>query len=171
MKKHAPGMRITQGKGFQMTFANGFTASVQFGWQNYCENRNVNRQGFNPHTYESDPATECENAEVAFWYDGGELRSLPEWSDTVRGWLSADEVLEFLNTVADMREDEETIPTENEVRAWGKDHDLEVIERSSGWWVVGGFYYTNPEGPFDSAEEALERMEEIITTDEEDTDE
>lgn len=51
------------------------------------------------------------------------------------------------------------------------DHDLEVIERSSGWWVVGGFYYTNPEGPFDSAEEALERMEEIITTDEEDTDE
>ena len=30
--------RITEGKGFQITFANGYTASVQFGSGNYCSN-------------------------------------------------------------------------------------------------------------------------------------
>jgi len=28
---------ISDGKGFQITFSNGFTASVQFGEFNYCE--------------------------------------------------------------------------------------------------------------------------------------
>ena len=29
---------ITGGKGFQITFANNYTVSVQFGWGNYCDN-------------------------------------------------------------------------------------------------------------------------------------
>lgn len=30
--------KITDGKGFQVTFENGITVSVQFGYGNYCEN-------------------------------------------------------------------------------------------------------------------------------------
>lgn len=33
------GFRITDSKGFQITFANGYTASVQFGYLNFCDNR------------------------------------------------------------------------------------------------------------------------------------
>lgn len=33
------GFRITGGRGFQMKFPNGYTVSVQFGMNNYCENR------------------------------------------------------------------------------------------------------------------------------------
>jgi hypothetical protein len=32
---------ITSGKGFQVTFANGYTVSVQFGAGNYCDNRHA----------------------------------------------------------------------------------------------------------------------------------
>jgi hypothetical protein len=31
-------MKITAGKGFQITFANGYTVSVQWGPGNYCDN-------------------------------------------------------------------------------------------------------------------------------------
>ena len=30
--------RITDGKGFGLTFENGWTVSVQWGWGNYCDN-------------------------------------------------------------------------------------------------------------------------------------
>jgi hypothetical protein len=34
-------LRITQQKGFQLEFSNGYTVSVQFGAFNYCENYNA----------------------------------------------------------------------------------------------------------------------------------
>ena len=34
-------IRITNGKGFQMTFENGWTISVQFGWGNYHDRREM----------------------------------------------------------------------------------------------------------------------------------
>lgn len=40
--------------GFKMTFENGNTISVQFGWGNYCENRGESKPG-------------CVNAEIAIW--------------------------------------------------------------------------------------------------------
>lgn len=33
--------RITRGRGFQITFENGYTVSVQFGQFNYCANYNT----------------------------------------------------------------------------------------------------------------------------------
>ena len=37
--------KITRGTGFQMTFENGWTISVQFGYGNYCDN-NRHPDGF-----------------------------------------------------------------------------------------------------------------------------
>lgn len=32
--------KITRGRGLQITFVNGYTVSLQFGWGNYSDNRN-----------------------------------------------------------------------------------------------------------------------------------
>lgn len=83
-----------------MTFANGNTISVQWGYGNYCENREGEM------TYDmkgSEIMTKSADAEVASWDKNGvwNLRTfLPDASDDVKGWLSADEVLAFMNLVA-----------------------------------------------------------------------
>ena len=90
----------TQGKGFQMTFANGNTISVQWGYGNYCENRDgemtYNMKG-------RDIMTESIDAEVATWDKDGNwnLKTfITDNGDDVKGWLTADEVLELMNKVA-----------------------------------------------------------------------
>lgn len=71
--------------GFQMTFSNGNTISVQFGCGNYCENRDESK-------------TSSKNAEIAIWnsekvwYDFG--------SDKVKGWCNMDEVAKWINFTA-----------------------------------------------------------------------
>ena len=92
-KRHA--FKITRGRGFHMTFANGITASVQWGYGNYCENRfkgddveidwNTGKPVFNTPDGSDD-------AEVWAWRNDG-----PDIMRDVLGWLSADEVLRFLN--------------------------------------------------------------------------
>ena len=54
--------RITAGKGFQITFANEYMVSVQFGGRNYCENRmdDVSHEG-----WAASGAKGCVNAECA----------------------------------------------------------------------------------------------------------
>jgi hypothetical protein len=68
---------ITQNKGFQITFANGWTASVQWGPFNY-----------------SDGAT---SAEVARWHGDDDV-------DDVDGWRSPDEVARFIAETAALPE-------------------------------------------------------------------
>lgn len=78
--------KITQGKGFQITFSNGWTVSVQFGAGNYCEN------------YMGMIKPECPDAEIAAW-DGND-----KWYDfdgsgdstSVKGRCSPDEVGAFI---------------------------------------------------------------------------
>lgn len=53
--------KITSGKGFHISFENGYTISIQFGYGNYCKNYNVENK-----TY-----SECENAEIAIWDEDG----------------------------------------------------------------------------------------------------
>lgn len=75
-------IRSTVSSGFQIQFENGNTISVQFGLDNYCENRE-----------ESKPT--CKNAEIAIW----DIRN--KWYDfgdnTVKGWCSADEVAKWIH--------------------------------------------------------------------------
>lgn len=92
--------KTTSGKGFQMTFANGWTVSVQFGAWNYCDNYNL---GLKPGYLESIkegkyPDHSCDNAEIAawdrnkVWYNFG--------NDGVKGHCSADEVAVFIALIA-----------------------------------------------------------------------
>ena len=85
--------KITSGRGFAMVFANGWTVSVQFGGGNYCANRDA-KWIDNAEVGEKG----CVNAEIAAWsaqdawYDFG--------TDTVKGWVTPDEVAEFIAMIA-----------------------------------------------------------------------
>ena len=81
---------ICDGKGFQITLANGWAVSVQFGAGNYCENRSY---GYNIPEFGSSP-----DAEIAAWDANNNWHDFG--SDQVKGWCSADEVVAFLAEVA-----------------------------------------------------------------------
>ena len=89
MLRICEGLGTNKGKGFHMTFANGCTVSVQWGVHNYCTNR-----------YGKD-GEQSITAECAAWNDDGWI--LPAESDDVHADLSADEVAEFINKVANYK--------------------------------------------------------------------
>jgi hypothetical protein len=87
------GFAITAHKGFQITFANGYTVSVQFGAGNYCDNYNDGfYQAAKEHRYESS------DAEVAVIRPDGEMAYLDDHSQ-VRGRQSPDEVTALIASV------------------------------------------------------------------------
>jgi hypothetical protein len=106
---------ITQGKGFQVAFANGNVVSVQWGSMNYCDP--THKDGRNApydaaigaHTWSAT------TAEVAAWNKEGEWHNFG--GDQVNGWMSPEEVLEFLNFAAN-NELDTTDPF-----AWSDDED------------------------------------------------
>ncbi|KKN40175.1 hypothetical protein LCGC14_0736070 [marine sediment metagenome] len=86
-------MKITGIGGFHMQFRNGWTASIQFGAGNYCQNHHADLD------FKRKEGWESSDAEVARWPSDGEFEPI-NGSDTVKGWLSADDVLAFLNETA-----------------------------------------------------------------------
>lgn len=84
---------ITNRKGFHMTFANGYTVSVQFGYGNYSANRDECKYG--------EDAPNSETAEFAAWNKDGWVRFDGEYDDVI-GYLTADQVLARINEVAAM---------------------------------------------------------------------
>jgi hypothetical protein len=83
--------RITQNKGFQMTFENGCTISVQFGYRNYCDNNN------HPDGYDfsnGKTMVESSDAEIAIILPNGEFYDFG--NDLVKGYCSADEVADYI---------------------------------------------------------------------------
>jgi hypothetical protein len=89
---------ITQGSGFQLTLGNGWMASVQFGAGNYASNRNTTF-----HAARKEDFWESNTAEIAAWY-GEQEGNIRNWynfgTDQVKGWCTADEVVEFLGMVS-----------------------------------------------------------------------
>jgi hypothetical protein len=95
------GFHITSKKGFHITFANGWTVSVQFGPGNYCANRHFEVMRDNEQCGERGST----DAEIAAWPEGGSLRAFPEFGfdgDTVKGWVTPDEVLAFMTHIASL---------------------------------------------------------------------
>ena len=92
------GFKITAGKGFHVTFANGYTVSVQWGPGNYCDNYND--------SYLSGSGTESgkkgsSTAECAVWGPDGGFIKYDGWGgDTVSNRSTPEEVLELLNWAA-----------------------------------------------------------------------
>ena len=78
-------MKTEVAAGFQMTFENGNTISVQFGFGNYCENRHESKM-------------KCPNAEVAIWDISGKCYDFG--CDTVKGYCNADELAKWINFAA-----------------------------------------------------------------------
>ena len=87
--------KITSHSGFHMIFENGWTASVQFGPGNYCSNH----YNWNFDEPKTKNMWESYDAEVAAWPKDGKMVELQN-GNTVGGWVSADNVLLFLNWVA-----------------------------------------------------------------------
>ncbi len=84
------GFGITLGRGFHVTFENGWTISVQFGAGNYCSNRHGEAKDNN--------GTTSTDAEIAAWPASGEMIEIEE--DTVKGHCSPAEVLKWMIDIA-----------------------------------------------------------------------
>ena len=90
---------INENKGFSMTFANGWTVSVQIGVMNYCSNRaleSVSHLSTKDRIKYFNSSKPSPNAEIAAfkgkkWHDFGD--------DTVKGWCKPDEILDFMNMI------------------------------------------------------------------------
>ena len=90
--------------GFMLDFPNGWTASVQFGPNNYSSNRDMKHNPFSDHV----PFLEANTAEIAAW------RTEDRESSTTRGWYTFEDgqdvkgrqnithVMEFLNMVSEL---------------------------------------------------------------------
>jgi hypothetical protein len=93
--------KITDGKGFQMTFANGWTVSVQFGPGNYCDNRDMNpRFGESFDRAERDAGKQgSATAEIAAWDKNNKWFEFPD-GENVMGWVTPDDVVKFIEEIA-----------------------------------------------------------------------
>lgn len=85
--------KSTMRKGFHMTFANGLTASVQWGAMNYCDNKELD--------FDLTSDAQSDTAEVAVFDDNGfvNLSEFLHINDSVCGWLTPDQVVDFLYAV------------------------------------------------------------------------
>lgn len=86
--------RITGHKGFQMTFANGCTVSVQFGPGNYSDHHG-NVDYYAPRNAVG--VWESETAEVAAWDSQGRWHDFG--NDIALGYVSPDAVVDFIARV------------------------------------------------------------------------
>lgn len=108
--------RIIDGKGFHITFENGVTVSVQFGWGNYCRNypHNIEFEKTGKILYSNKDGgylTELNaqmgmegspNAEIAIFKENGDwlTEKFKKGGDSVIGYCTPKEVLEALNWAA-----------------------------------------------------------------------
>ena len=102
MKTH--GFRITGGKGFHVSFANGYTVSVQFGYGNYCDERGSDHGGDIRDILEWDRkkgARGDSTAEVAVFDPDGVLLPIGD-NDSVIGWQTPEQVAAIITKYAAM---------------------------------------------------------------------
>ena len=85
--------KSTYNKGFQMTFENGWTISVQFGHGNYCDNQKLETS---INSSMNHPIVECANAEIGIWDKDDNWYE----TDKVKGWVTPNEVAEWIEKVS-----------------------------------------------------------------------
>ena len=88
--------KINANKGFTMTFANGWSISVQFGPGNYGDNQNdeFGSQWNHEHCYTS------HTAEIAIIKPGVKGGLIKIWDDMIEGWCSTNDVAELIQAVS-----------------------------------------------------------------------
>ena len=91
--------RITEGRGFKMTFDNGVTISVQFGPYNYCDHYHTDF-GDDPRKAQQEcGASGSYTAEVGAWYNDGTWIPLGGADDVV-GYQYVNDVLSIMNKLS-----------------------------------------------------------------------
>jgi len=93
----------SQNNGFTMTFENGYTVSVRWGWANYCTNRTMPASASTRILWHDMSSTNCSDsltAEVAVWNKDGEFVSSPGVRGDVQGHQSSKDVVAFLFKVS-----------------------------------------------------------------------
>ena len=92
--------KITGGKGFQLTFPNGWTASVQWGIGNYCDHYSLSlRTGEDWDRANRDAGSNGSmTAEIAAWDRDGVWHNFG--GDTVKGYVHTKDITGFLAMVA-----------------------------------------------------------------------
>ena len=78
---------ISNNKGFQITYNNGYTVSVQFGGGNYCTNRDLPIEDYGK------PVPPSDTAETALMTKDG---FVPYGGDDVQGHMSPSDVLKLM---------------------------------------------------------------------------
>ena len=93
--------KITQGKGFHITFANGWTVSAQWGIGNYTSDRGMGIPTDENQRAQGEEGREL--VEIAAWKiaEGDENTDLNWGNDTVVGWVSSDAVAHVMSALAD----------------------------------------------------------------------
>ena len=97
----------TENKGFGMTFDNGFTISVQWGTENYCEHRNLDIDFDDIPNPKENNRWESRSAEIAVFDDDG-IVPIGDGDDVI-GWLSADDVAKIIEGVSSAESRDEII--------------------------------------------------------------
>jgi hypothetical protein len=96
--------KITQGKGFFITFENGYSLSVQWGYGNYCANRHEYDSGGDYVDNQRVLGEEGSNtAEIAIINPDGDMngKALGIFDgDDVEGYCTPERVLEVMNLIA-----------------------------------------------------------------------
>jgi len=88
----------TQNRGFQITFENGNTVSVQWGPGNYCDPTHEDGRGAAYDAPAKADRWSSTTAEVAAWDKNSVWHNFGH--DNVSGWMTADEVLAVIQFVA-----------------------------------------------------------------------
>jgi|TARA_R110002074_G_scaffold177791_1_gene341335 hypothetical protein len=107
---------ISDNKGFQISFNNGYTVSVQFGGGNYCSNRDLPMKDYGKAVPDSD------TAETALMTKDGFVEYQ---GDDVQGHMTPKCVLELLNYA-------EALPNYDELAAFVAGQSPAVIEKKEG---------------------------------------
>jgi hypothetical protein len=90
---------ITHGSGFQMTFENRVTLSVQFGPGNYCDCEN--RSTYDLNAPRNTGHWKSKNAEVAILLPNGDFYQIQE-HDKVEGWQTVEDVCKWIEVAKNL---------------------------------------------------------------------
>ena len=94
----------TANKGFRMSFSNGFSISIQWGTENYCNNRSLS-SGLEPM---EDRFWDSKDAEIAVFNRQGRMIEIAS-HDHVIGYASSDFVASAISLVSNAKNEKELI--------------------------------------------------------------
>lgn len=126
--------------GFNVTFENGFTVSVQFGFGTYSANKTVR-------TYDSlERKVDCADAEVAVLYPTGGFVPISDggYADDIVGWVKPDQLAVLMAIVAQFPANKKFTHEPLMFRKAGAEEPTEVVEESQKAYELPAELVRNP---------------------------